>query len=125
MLDISKLSKDPVLQSALYETLRLQMNALTPRSVEQDTTLSVNGRSYFLQKGETALMPMVGIHKNPEIYDDPHTFRLKRFVHLHDSANNDVHQSQKVFTKSGVKVRNPYVWWGGGQHVVGPSICCY
>ena len=125
LLDIPKLSKDSVLNSALYEALRLQMNALTPRSVEEDTTLSVNGRSYFLRKGETALMPMVGVHKNPEIFDDPHTFHLKRFVYVHDSANNDVYKSQKAFTKSGVKVRNPYVWWGGGHHVVGPFICCH
>jgi hypothetical protein len=47
--------KDPLLSSALSETLRLQFAGLAPREVTQDTAVTVNGRSYELQKGSVML----------------------------------------------------------------------
>ena len=50
--NVTALLQDPVLNAAVSETLRLQMNALSPRAVQQDTSLIVNNQSYTFKKGE-------------------------------------------------------------------------
>jgi cytochrome P450 len=108
-----------VLNAALSETLRLQMNGLSPRTVLQDATVTAGEQTYAVQKGETVFIVMASVHKNPEIYDNPYEFQLKRFIHMHDKNDTDQYQSSVNFsTKSGVQVRNPFIWWGGGQHMV-------
>ena len=61
---------------------------------------------------------MAGVHKSREIYDDPMSFQLKRFVEMHSKSQGGKYEAYKVFTKSGARVRNPVIWWGGGQHIV-------
>jgi cytochrome P450 len=117
VFDIGSLSQDPLLNSALWETLRLQMNGLSPRWVQHDATIAVNERLYNLQKDDWIFISMDGLHKNPEIYDNPREFSLKRFVQI-PTTSGDEYKPRKVFTKGNVQVRNPYVWWGGGQHIV-------
>lgn len=98
------------------------MNGLSPRAVLHDTTITVDGQTYLVRKGDTVFIVMASVHKNPEIYDSPYDFQLKRFIHLHDKTGNDQYRSSKVFNKSGVQVRNPFIWWGGGQHIVSPLV---
>lgn len=97
------------------------MNGLSPKTAEKDTTLTVNGQTYSIRKGEVVFITMASVHKNREIYDDPYEFRLKRFIHMHDKSGSE-YKSQKVYTKEGVQVRNPYIWWGGGLHIVRLSV---
>jgi cytochrome P450 len=122
--NVSDLLKDPVLNSAFSETLRLQINGLSMKGVEQDTTLSVNGQTYTLEKGSIVFISMPGVHKDPEIYENPEQFQLKRFLYLHTTEKDDydTEQSQKVFTKNGVVVRQPFFPWGGGHFMVCPQM---
>lgn len=120
---MSDLLQDPVLNAALSETLRLQMNGLSPRTVLQDATVTAGGQTYAVQKGETVFIVMASVHKNPDIYDKPYQFQLKRFMQLHDKNTTDRYQSSaKFLTKSGVQIRNPFIWWGGGQHIVNTPV---
>ena len=95
------------------------MNGLSPREVLHDATVTAGGQTYAVQKGETVFTVMASVHKNPEIYDEPYEFQLKRYMHMHDkSSTNRSQSSAKFSTKGGVSIRNPYIWWGGGQHIV-------
>lgn len=94
------------------------MNGLAPRTVEHDTTITVDGQNYAIRKGDIIFIVTASVHKNPEIYEDPYDFRLQRFMPLHNKTGTDQYQSYKVFNKSGHRVRNPFIWWGGGQHIV-------
>jgi cytochrome P450 len=108
-----------VLNAALSEMLRLQMNGLSPRTVLQDATVTAGEKTYAVQKGDTVFIVMASVHKNPDIYDEPYEFQLKRFMALHDKSGTDQYQSSTKFsTKSGAQIRNPFIWWGGGQHIV-------
>jgi len=118
VFDIDQLSQDPLLQSVLSETLRLHMNGLMPREIQKDTILTINDRPYNLTKDQWVFLSMAGVHKSANIYHDPQSFQLKRFVEMHTKSQGDKFEAYKVFTKSGVRVRNPVTWWGGGQHAV-------
>ena len=97
------------------------MNGLSPRTVLQDATVTAGEQTYAVQKGETVFIVMASVHKNPEIYDKPYEFQLNRFIHMHDKSGTNRYQSSAKFsTKSRVQIRNPFIWWGGGQHIVRP-----
>jgi cytochrome P450 len=119
--NIQKLIQDPLLNSAFSETLRIQMNGLIAREVCQDTTITVNDQPYSLKKGDIVFISMMGVHRNPEIYDSPDTFRLTRFLELHTKTEGDNYKAQKATMKNGVTLRNPFIWWGGGSHIVRES----
>ena len=94
------------------------MNGLVRREIQKDTTLTINDRPYQLRKDEWVFLSMAGVHKSADIYPDPRSFQLKRFVEMHTKSQGDKFEAYKVFTKSGVRVRNPVIWWGGGIHTV-------
>jgi cytochrome P450 len=105
--------QDPMLNAAFSETLRLQANGLSPRAIEHDTTVSALGQTYSFRKGETVIINMAGVHKNPNNYESPEEFRLTRFMNAsYDSGN------AKVLAKDGSQLKVPYMPWGGGQHMV-------
>jgi cytochrome P450 len=120
--NVFELLKDPILNSAFSETLRMQINGLSMKGVEQDTALTVNGQTYSLEKGSKVFLSMPGVHKDPEIYENPQQFHLKRFLYLHSNGDDeyDNGKTQKVFTKNGVVVRQPFFPWGGGNFMVWP-----
>jgi cytochrome P450 len=96
----------------------MQMNGLVPRKICQDTTITVNSHPFSLKKGDVVFISMVGVHKNPEIYDSPDTFHLTRFLEMHTKTEGDYFKAQKTTMKNGVTLRNPFIWWGGGSHIV-------
>jgi cytochrome P450 len=118
--NVFELLKDPILNSAFSETLRLQVNGLSTRGVEEDTPLSVNGQTYSLEKGSTVFLSMPGVHKDPEIYENHEDFQLRRFLYMHSKGDEgyDNEKSQKVVTKNGAVVRQPFFPWGGGHFMV-------
>jgi cytochrome P450 len=93
------------------------MKGLIPRKVFHDTTITVNNHANSLKKDDIVFISMVGVHKNPEIYEAPDTFRLTRFLEMHTKTEGD-YKSQKTTMKNGVTLRNPFIWWGGGSHIV-------
>ncbi|XP_053118951.1 7-alpha-hydroxycholest-4-en-3-one 12-alpha-hydroxylase-like [Hemicordylus capensis] len=104
--------KTPLLDSAVEETLRLRASPFLFRSVMQDMDLKMDdGREYFLRKGDQLLLfPFVGLHMDPEIHPDPHTFKYDRFL------NPD--GTKKEFSKNGKKLKYHSMPWGAG-----PSMC--
>ena len=116
VFNFSGLSQDSLLNSAVSETLRLQMNGLSPRTIENDTQLTVSGQSYSLRKGEVIFITMSGVHKNDEMYSNPSEFQLKRFLDMHDKSGD--YKATRTYMKNGTQVRNPFIWWGGGIHIV-------
>jgi cytochrome P450 len=118
--NLFELLKDPILNAAFSETLRMQVNGLSMKGVEEDTALTVNGQTYSLEKGSTVFLSMPGVHKDPEVYENPEQFQLKRLLYMHSKGDGeyDNEKSQKVFTKNGVVVRQPFFPWGGGHFMV-------
>jgi len=119
--NVSELLEDPLINSAFSETLRLQVNGLSTRGVEKDTSVTVNGQPYVLEKGTTVFCSMPGVHKDPEIFENPEEFRLKRFIHLHTKANGSDIRSTP-FTKNGIPLRFPFLPWGGGNYMVASQL---
>lgn len=106
---VSTLVQDPLLKSALKETLRLQVLGLSVRVLQEDTTVTIEGRPYTLEKHSSAIVAMPLIHKDPNIYENPDNFELERFLE-EDEA--------KVFSKNGIPLRTPFIPWGGGAFKV-------
>lgn len=106
---LPEIVKDPVLNAAVSETLRLQANGLLMRMAEHDTSLTVNGKIYAIREGESVIVSMATVHKNPQFYDSPYDFRLERFL-------DD--EQPKALTDNGRQARKPYLWWGGGAYMV-------
>ncbi|XP_066484950.1 7-alpha-hydroxycholest-4-en-3-one 12-alpha-hydroxylase-like [Tiliqua scincoides] len=101
--------KTPLLDSAIEETLRLRAFPYLARSVVQDMNLrTADGREYMLRKRDNVLLaPFVGLHLDPEIHPDPHTFKYDRFVKPDGT--------KKEFYKNGKKLTFPIMPWGGGH----------
>ncbi|KAG8008557.1 7-alpha-hydroxycholest-4-en-3-one 12-alpha-hydroxylase [Nibea albiflora] len=103
------LSKTPILDSAVEETLRLTAAPLLVRSVLQDMTLKMaNGCEYRIRKGDRmAVLPYSAVHLNPEIHPDPHSFKYDRFLNPDGSKKTD-------FYKGGKRVKYYSMPWGAG-----------
>ncbi|KAJ2921456.1 hypothetical protein H1R20_g15633, partial [Candolleomyces eurysporus] len=69
----------PLLESAALETLRTGSVPPPTRSVDADAEIVVDGKRYFFQKGSRIISEMSGYHYNPDVYADPHSFKLERF----------------------------------------------
>ena len=103
------LTKTPILDSAVEETLRLTAAPLLTRAVLQDMTLKMaDGREYLIRKGDRmASFPYIAVHIDPEIHADPHSFKYDRFLNPDGSKKT-------AFYKAGKKVKYYYMPWGAG-----------
>ncbi|XP_015268652.1 PREDICTED: 5-beta-cholestane-3-alpha,7-alpha-diol 12-alpha-hydroxylase-like [Gekko japonicus] len=106
------LTKSPVLDSVIEETLRLKVRSILMRAVVKDMDLQMdNGRKYALRRGDRiALSPFVAAQTDPEVYPEPMTFRYDRFLNSEGLAKN--------FYKSGKKLKYHNMPFG-----IGPSKC--
>ena len=118
-VDFPKLLSSGLLNSGLKETLRVQAHNLTPRDVIEDTFIKIEGKEYLLKKGSLAFAPSTLVNWNPDIYDQPTTWRGDRFV---DKAASDeftaVNERETKIDRKRLKF--PLVIWGGGPHMVAP-----
>ncbi|KAJ6655100.1 hypothetical protein lerEdw1_006004 [Lerista edwardsae] len=102
------LTKTPVLDSAMEETLRLAAAPLLVRIVLEDMLLKMNdGREYSLRQGDkVAIFPYLAAHMDPEIHPEPRVFKYDRYLTLDDT--------KKEFYKNGEKVKYHTMPWGAG-----------
>ena len=68
----------PYLEATITETLRL--SSIGPLSVPHKTTVDTTLQGYSIPKGTTVLTNLWSLHHDPEIWDDPGTFRPERFL---------------------------------------------
>src|SRR5271170_5925048 len=111
------LSSSSLLNSAFKETLRMQAHNISPRNLEADTLVKVNGREYLLKKGSLAFAPSTLLNWNPDIYPEPQEWKADRFIEkdIRDEEYLRVEQGPKLDAK---KLKFPLLIWGGGSHMV-------
>ncbi|TMS19508.1 Prostacyclin synthase [Larimichthys crocea] len=102
----------PVFDSALKETLRHTAAVMIGREVVQDKVLRMaNGQEYHLRQGDrVCLFPFVSPQMDPEIHQDPQTFKYDRFL------NDDMTVKDK-FYKDGIRVKYHTMPWGAGSNM--------
>jgi cytochrome P450 len=122
--NVPGLLKDPLLNSALSETLRINFRGLNVRGVAESTSLTVAGKSYAIQKGSVLFLPMTCVHKDPAIYENPYEYRPDRFLEMHSNIGDDSTRAKVYFSKHGVPIRHPLLPWGGGHFMVPSTTPC-
>ena len=115
--DFGKLLTSDLLNSGLKETLRLQAHNLSPRNMDEDTVLKIEGKEYLLRKGTMAFAPSTLINWNPDIYEHPSKWKADRFVEkdVRDEYSSEHEHHTKIDAK---KLKFPLPIWGGGIHMV-------
>ena len=68
----------PYLEATITETLRL--SSIGALSVPHKTTVDTTLQGYSIPKGTTVLTNLWSLHHDPEIWDDPGSFRPERFL---------------------------------------------
>lgn len=76
--DLADKKRLPYLEATIAETLRI--SSLAPLAIPHKATVDVTLQGYHIPKGTTVLVNLWSLHHDPEIWDDPHEFRPKRFL---------------------------------------------
>ncbi|XP_068951522.1 7-alpha-hydroxycholest-4-en-3-one 12-alpha-hydroxylase-like [Petaurus breviceps papuanus] len=111
-VDYRMLQQTPVLDSVMEETLRLVTTPFLTRTIMNDMMLKMDdGREYALRQGdEVSIFPYLFLHRDPEIYPDPNTFKYDRFL-------NPDRSRKVVFYKQGRRIKSHKLPWGAGTTV--------
>lgn len=97
-----------LLDSAISEAMRLAICPMNGRLVTEDFELPLaTGERLPLTLGEEILLYPRNTHFDPEIFEDPHTFRFDRFV--------DARGRAAQFEKRGKRLTMPFLPFGGGM----------
>ncbi|XP_066479310.1 prostacyclin synthase [Tiliqua scincoides] len=106
------LDRTPIFDSALNEALRLTAAPFISREVLQDMCLKLaDGKEYRLRRGDRlCLFPFVSPQMDPDIFEDPETFRYDRFMNSDATEKTD-------FYKRGEKLKYYTMPWGAGINV--------
>lgn len=100
MLDFSKLTNQPHLNSLLQETYRWSVSSPSVRIVRTDTVIG----DYMLQKGGLVLLQARTMQLNTEVWGgDAHIFKPSRFLEISSEKKKEQQRSMRPF--------------GGGQHM--------
>ncbi|KAL2098340.1 hypothetical protein ACEWY4_007547 [Coilia grayii] len=108
VLTREQLDNMPVLDSIIKEAMRLSSASLNVRVAKEDFLLHLdNKESYRIRKDDIlALYPQM-LHFDPEIYDDPLTYKYDRFL-----DENGLEKTN--FYRDGRKLRYYYMPFGSG-----------
>ncbi|XP_076615852.1 prostacyclin synthase [Chaetodon auriga] len=102
----------PVFDSILSETLRLTAAVMIGREVVQDKILRMaSGQEYHLRRGDrVCLFPFLSPQMDPEIHQEPQTFKYDRFL-------NDDLTVKDEFYKDGKRLKYHTMPWGAGRNI--------
>ncbi|KAL2048850.1 hypothetical protein ABVK25_010908 [Lepraria finkii] len=110
-LDIPTLIGLPLLQSVLHEVLRLYVDALVTRELEEDLTLPLDDgkRQVLLEKNTVVMAPSWLGHRDEALWVDPpcHQFCAERFL------KTDPATGKRIFSNSGTNGK--FFPFGGGK----------
>ncbi|KAK5709434.1 hypothetical protein LTR17_019785 [Elasticomyces elasticus] len=104
-VDIPALTRLPLLNSAFHEVLRLYVDLLVVRQVDNSTAIG----NHYVKQGEQVMAPTWMTHRNPAFFKDPEKFDPERFL-TKDSETGKVGYSA---TGLGGK----YFPFGGGHYM--------
>ncbi|XP_066271399.1 cytochrome P450 7A1-like [Branchiostoma lanceolatum] len=95
------------LGSVVNEALRVSSVSIILRQALEETTIALNSGSTFkIRKGDrVALFPQI-VHMDPEVYEDPETFKYDRYL--------DNGKEKTTFYKNGKKLRHYLIPFGIG-----------
>ncbi|MGH0155322.1 UNVERIFIED_CONTAM: hypothetical protein FKN15_053043 [Acipenser sinensis] len=107
-LEKEQLDEMPVLDSIIKEAMRLSSASLNVRVAKENFALQLdNSQSYNIRKDDViALYPQL-LHFDPEIYEDPLTFKYDRYL-------DENGQEKTAFYRKGRKLRYYYMPFGSG-----------
>jgi cytochrome P450 len=103
-IDISGLTRLPLLNSAFHEVLRLYVDLLVVRQVD----ISVALGSHYVRKGDQVMAPSWMTHRDPGQFERPDEFDPERFL-THDT------NGKLVCSTAGLNGR--YFPFGGGHYM--------
>ncbi|XP_047446370.1 cytochrome P450 7B1 [Mugil cephalus] len=107
-LSREQLEKLVYLESAVNESLRLSSASMNIRVVQEDFSLRLDAaRSIAVRKGDIIALYPQSMHLDPEIYEDPQTFRFDRYVQ--DGAQ------KSDFYKNGQRLKYYLMPFGSGS----------
>ncbi|XP_074543961.1 cytochrome P450 7B1 [Halichoeres trimaculatus] len=107
-LSREQLDKLLYLESAINESLRLSSASMNIRVVQEDFSLRLDAQcSVAVRKGDFIALYPQSMHMDPEIYDDPQTFQLDRY--LQDG------REKTDFYKDGQKLKYYLMPFGSGS----------
>jgi cytochrome P450 len=115
-IDFTKLVTSELLHSALKETLRLQAHNLSPRQLEEDTIIKIQGKDYLLKKGTMSFAPSTLVNWNADIYEDPMTWKAGRFLDEVQEGCSPENTKDVKYDKKKLKI--PLLIFGAGTHAV-------
>nr|XP_006634079.1 PREDICTED: cholesterol 7-alpha-monooxygenase-like [Lepisosteus oculatus] len=107
-LNRTQLDNMPVLDCIIKESMRLSSASLNVRIAKNNFQLHLdNNESYSIRKDDAiALYPQL-LHLDPEIYEDPLTFKYDRYL-------DENGQEKTSFCRNGRKLRHYYMPFGSG-----------
>ncbi|XP_044075537.1 cytochrome P450 7B1 isoform X3 [Siniperca chuatsi] len=80
-LSRDQLEKLLYLESAVNESLRLSSASMNIRVAQEDFSLQLDSkRSVAIRKGDIIALYPQSMHMDPQIYEEPQTFRLNRYI---------------------------------------------
>lgn len=95
------------MESAIEESLRLCSASMNIRVAQEDFSLRLDAeRSAAVRKGDIIALYPQAMHLDPEIYEDPQTFRFDRYVQNGQKKTN--------FYKHGQKLKHYLMPFGSG-----------
>ncbi|XP_017260555.1 cytochrome P450 7B1 [Kryptolebias marmoratus] len=108
MLSRDQLDKLVFLESSISESLRLSSASMNIRVAQEDFSLRLDAeRSVAVRNGDIIALYPQSVHLDPEIYEDPQTFRFDRFVQ--DG------REKTDFQKDGQKLKHFLMPFGSGS----------
>jgi cytochrome P450 len=110
-MNLANVLSSELLHAGLKETLRIHGHNMSPRTLDEDLVMTIQGKEYLLKKGTVAFAPSTLVNLNPEIYSDPEAWEVERFL----DNKNEYDGATKYDTK---KLKIPLLIWGAGTHAV-------
>jgi cytochrome P450 len=113
-MNLANVLSSELLHAGLKETLRIHAHNMSPRTMEEDIVMKIQGKEYLLKKGTVAFAPSTLVNLNPEIYSNPEMWEVERFL----DNKNQYDGATKYDVK---KLKIPLLIWGAGTHAVPSS----